>query len=689
MKTRIKAIALLLAVILTFSGVLGGSAVIPTEDISLSTTPTEATAPTTSSTTEPTTEPTTVPTTTEPETQPSEETTTAPATEPAEPPTILTEPYSSTNITIGPEVEGISAKKAFVYDCEARSFLYMKSEADAKIYPASITKLMNAYVALKYLNPNDILTMTAEILSIVPSDTSKAYIYSGDRFTVENVLKATLLPSGSDAAHLLAVSAGRVIANNPYLSAQRAEDAFVAEMNRQAASMGLVNTHFVNCDGYTNYYHYTCMADLVTIATACLDTPLIRDTVRCTFATLYYVDGRSRTIGSTLSLLQPSSIYYREEARGLKTGTTAAAGACLLSAFWSNDRYILVGVFQCSDNSVRCSNAITLFETFADTTPPVTEPDPTDPTTVPPTETTTEPTTEPTVPTETAPADEDVSVGTPIAGVTAQNAFVYHTGSGSCSYVKGKLDDRLYPASITKLFTAYVALKYLDPAQSVTVGEIIQNLPAGAFKAWLSTGDVLTVQDLLAGTLLPSGADTAWVLAVEAGRVIAGNPSLGETEAMAVFVAEMNAQAASAGMVNTHFVNPEGCHNADHYSCMSDLITMATLCLDNAAIRRITGLSSYTAQITLPSADGEATVRSQTWTNTNYLLSPSSGYYRDTAIGLKTGYTTTAGRCLLSAFEVNGEIVIIGVFGCPDPNNTAVTQFENTCTIYDSLFSSP
>lgn len=405
----IKRTAVLLVLSVVLSCFAGSSTTAPVITPSVSTQPTLTVPPTTDVTTVPTSEPTTVPTTeattevttepvsdpiTEPVTEPETQSTKPPAPKPTEPKP--TEPWSSQEVTIGEEISGITAKKAFVYDCETRSYLYMKSEADAKLYPASITKLMNVYTALKYLNKDSIVTVDEGMLSIVPGDTSKAGLYKGERLTVENLIKGVLIASGSDAAHILAVFAGRIISGDYNLPAQEAEDVFVAEMNNQAATLGLVNTHFVNCDGYTDYYHYTCMADLTTIASICLDTPLIRDTVSQSQVKMNFVNGKYRTVITTNKLISKNSAYYRKEACGMKTGTTDAAGACLLSVFQVDGRYMIIGVFGCPTYNSRYNNALKLFDIFKSYTPPITETGPEGPTTG----TTSEPTEDTTVPTE-------------------------------------------------------------------------------------------------------------------------------------------------------------------------------------------------------------------------------------------------------------------------------------------------
>ncbi len=340
------------------------------------TSPTETAAPTKPS--QPASRPTEPPTeATEPPTEatvpPTEET--EPPTEATEPPTEATEPTptqpkptdppASEAITIGSYIPGIWAKKAFVYDFESKSYLYMKGEADSKLYPASITKLMNAYTAVQIFDVDDILTMDQGICEITPFDTSLAGIYAGNQMTFLTALQAMLIPSGSDAAHLIAVSGGRILAEDPYLDAQAAEDVFVAEMNRQADLLGLVNTHFVHADGYPDYNHYTCMADLTIIAAACLDTPLIRDTVKMSSMTLHLTSHPDKeTRISTNLMLRPTSRYYHPEACGMKTGTTEDAGNCLLGAFRVDGRYVLIGVFNAPSNSARYDNATSLFQVF-------------------------------------------------------------------------------------------------------------------------------------------------------------------------------------------------------------------------------------------------------------------------------------------------------------------------------------
>ena len=241
--------------------------------------------------------------------------------------------------------------------------------------------------------------------------------------------------------------------------------------------------------------------------------------------------------------------------------------------------------------------------------------------------------------------------------LTARKAFVYDCVSDSFSYIHGSEEDTVYPASITKLFALHVALLYLDPAQTVTAGDALDLIGELSSVAEIQKGDVLTVDMLVQGTLMPSGCDATYILAAETGRLLAGDSTLSATDAVKIFVEEMNKQAALNGMTGTHFVTPDGNHDENHYTCLRDLVTIAKLVMANETMMQYTHIGKAT--VTFESG------RSQTWENTNLLLTPSSPYYCPYNIGLKTGRTNEAGSCLLSVFDFDGSRCIIGVFDCP------------------------
>lgn len=241
-------------------------------------------------------------------------------------------------------------------------------------------------------------------------------------------------------------------------------------------------------------------------------------------------------------------------------------------------------------------------------------------------------------------------------------AFVYDPGAREMLYCSGDPGDRLYPASITKLFTAWVALRFLAGDEIITVGWELGMLEPGSSSAFLALDSRLTVEELLQGMLLPSGNDAALVLAAAVGRKLAGEKNTTAREAVALFVEEMNRAAEAVGMDGTHFANPHGCHGEDHYSCPEDLGLMAALALEEPLIQRTAALS----QVTVTAKTGQV----HTWTNTNRLVRQSPE-----VLGLKTGYTDAARYCLLAAFGRENPLVV-GIFGAGDSESRYAAALE-------------
>ena len=242
--------------------------------------------------------------------------------------------------------------------------------------------------------------------------------------------------------------------------------------------------------------------------------------------------------------------------------------------------------------------------------------------------------------------------------MTGKCVFVYDCREEELLYCSTDSRECLYPASITKLFSAWVALQYLQPEQTVQAGRELGLLQPGSSTAYIAYGSKLTVEMLVEGMLLPSGNDAAYILAAAAGREILGESQAGATRAVEAFVEEMNRQAEEQGLTGTHFENPDGYHADSHYSCPRDLAVMGKLALEDPVIARYVRCRSDAVRF----ASGETC----TWVNSNRLLNPNSEYYCSSAIGLKTGHTKQAGYCLLAAFETDGGTLIVGIFGAEE-----------------------
>lgn len=273
---------------------------------------------------------------------------------------------------------------------------------------------------------------------------------------------------------------------------------------------------------------------------------------------------------------------------------------------------------------------------------------------------------------ETLPQTTEAPDQAELLELTAKRYFAYDVREGTYLAKQGDADEKLYPASITKLLTAHVVLQYMKPEDTVVVGDALTLVHEDSSTAGLAEGDTLTVEQLISAMMLPSGNDAAQVAAVAAGRVMGGK-DLDCQAAVSIFVSEMNKQAQDLGMTGSHFENPDGWHHENHYTTMNDLVILSKKVLANPLILKYTGLAEDSVQM----AD-----RTLEWKNTNFLLHSQGEAYIPNTIGLKTGYTDAAGSCLISAFFEGDRLWIIGVFGCPA---YTMDRYLDTVDIYNSL----
>ena len=228
-------------------------------------------------------------------------------------------------------------------------------------------------------------------------------------------------------------------------------------------------------------------------------------------------------------------------------------------------------------------------------------------------------------------------------------------------------------------------MQFVEPDHMITATDALDLVAYGSSVADLVYKETISAERLVEAMLLPSGNDAAYVLAAEAGKVIAGDSSINDVAAVMTFMEEMNRQAREVGMTGAHFVNPDGIHSDDHYMSYADLCLLGKLSLQNETIMKYANVARDV--VTLPSQLNAANADSNTnlepgqveWKNTNKLIHEGSEYYCPYAIGLKTGQTPTAGSCLLSAFEMDGKQWIIGVFGCPEEDD----RFDDTIQLFN------
>jgi D-alanyl-D-alanine carboxypeptidase (penicillin-binding protein 5/6) len=237
------------------------------------------------------------------------------------------------------------------------------------------------------------------------------------------------------------------------------------------------------------------------------------------------------------------------------------------------------------------------------------------------------------------------------AGVVAKAGELLDVTTGKQLWSRG-VRAEVPIASITKVMTAMVVLSSGDLNRKIRVTQAAVNyaLDNSAGSAGLRAGDVLTASQLLQALLLPSGADAAYLLARSYGP------------GWRKFVRKMNATAARLGMTHTHFANFDGLPwptETSTYSTPRDVIVMAEAAMNNAIFRTI--VAERGRRI---GATGEH--HKYYWANSNLLLLRYRG-----AIGIKTGFTTAAGYCLLFEARRQGTTLIGVVL---DSTNTDTTM---------------
>lgn len=237
-------------------------------------------------------------------------------------------------------------------------------------------------------------------------------------------------------------------------------------------------------------------------------------------------------------------------------------------------------------------------------------------------------------------------------------------------------DARCYPASITKLLTAIVALEYPGADVVYTVGDELSLVHEDSSVAYLKQGQRLRRGTLLNAMLLESGNDAAYVLAVRIGRMAAGNESLSASEAVAQFCRLMNETAQRIGATGSHFTNPDGFHDSGHYTTAMDVLTIARYAYSLPEIKKAAG--RLTARDVFESGEDV------TWRNTNRLLSSSDPYYRSFATGLKTGYTAEAGDCVVATAEKDGVTLFAVVMDAPSDD----ARWRDATAMLDAGFAS-
>lgn len=222
--------------------------------------------------------------------------------------------------------------------------------------------------------------------------------------------------------------------------------------------------------------------------------------------------------------------------------------------------------------------------------------------------------------------------------ITAPNLLLAETESGKILYERNS-NEKIYPASLTKLMTAILVVENCELDEIVTVSDnAVNSVPSGYVNANLQVGEQLTVEDLLYVMLIPSANDAANALAEHVGGNIESFSSM------------MNTRAKELGCTGSNFTNPSGLHQEEHYTTAKDLFLISQKAVENSIIKKIIGTTTYS----LPSTN-KYTKETRIFTTTNYMIKKDlTKYYCDYCIGAKTGYTGDAKNCVVEFAKKDG-----------------------------------
>lgn len=220
-----------------------------------------------------------------------------------------------------------------------------------------------------------------------------------------------------------------------------------------------------------------------------------------------------------------------------------------------------------------------------------------------------------------------------VFAVSAEHAVVMDAATGRVLFER-KADERCLIASTTKIMTALIVCEQCNVLDRMCIPKQAVGIEGSSM--YLREGEVLTIQELLYGLMLQSGNDAAVALAIYCGGTVEG------------FAELMNDKARQLGLVNTHFVNPHGLDNPDHYSTARDLAVLAAYAMENPIFAKTVSAKSVK-------------IGQRYLSNHNKLLWRLEG-----ADGVKTGFTKAAGRILVSSAFRDGRRLICVTINDPD-----------------------
>jgi penicillin-binding protein 5, C-terminal domain (fragment) len=277
--------------------------------------------------------------------------------------------------------------------------------------------------------------------------------------------------------------------------------------------------------------------------------------------------------------------------------------------------------------------------------------------------------------------------------VYAKAAVLYDVNTNKILYTKNAYE-KMFPASTTKTMTAILTMEKCKLTDIVKASYYaIHEIPKTYSTGLLVPNEELTIEQLLNLLMIPSANDAAYILAQYIANGCSNQYDMSDSSDakkkfdsdIKTFSNMMNTKALELGCKNTHFINPNGVHNENHYSTAYDLCLIGNYALKFPDLANITKKVHYSLSPT--SEYSKLYSEPRVFDNTNYLINKNSyGFYKY-AIGLKTGYTDAAGYCIIASAKKDNRTLIAVILGSETIKNVTSSREHDCARLFDFGFN--
>ena len=277
--------------------------------------------------------------------------------------------------------------------------------------------------------------------------------------------------------------------------------------------------------------------------------------------------------------------------------------------------------------------------------------------------------------------------------VYAKAAVLYDVNTNKILYTKNAYE-KMFPASTTKTMTAILTMENCKLTDIVKASYYaIHEIPKTYSTGLLVPNEELTIEQLLNLLMIPSANDAAYILAQYIANGCSNQYDMSDSSDakkkfdsdIETFANMMNKKALELGCKNTHFINPNGVHNENHYSTAYDLCLIGNYALKFPDLANITKKVHYSLSPT--SEYSKLYSEPRVFDNTNYLINKNSyGFYKY-AIGLKTGYTDAAGYCIIASAKKDNRTLIAVILGSETIKNVTSSREHDCARLFDFGFN--